>query len=155
MQKNFNHQSNGNSNQNSNQKSTAQNNPYLANQKPFYQTGLLNSHLSGYISEDKHGGQFPKHSNTSVKRGQNQQDGMSDNKSSMNKSYYPVPDGRFYTKANFYTLRNNSRENKNRQYQSDNISELMMQNMSEDDKAMDHLSQTQNNVHRTISMGAV
>lgn len=110
MQKNFNNQ---NSIHNSNHK-TPQNNPYLANQKPFYQTGLLNSHLSGYISEDKHGG-LPKHSNTSVKRGA-QQDGLSDNKSQMNKSYYPVPDGRFYTKANFYTLRNNSRDNKNRQY---------------------------------------
>ena len=52
----------------------------------------------------------------------------------MNKSYYPVPDGRFYTKANFYTLRSNSRE-RGRQYQSDNMSEIMMQNLSEDEQA--------------------
>ena len=35
-------------------------------------------------------------------------------------SYQPVPDGRFYTKANFFTLRNNSRENViSEQYQTD------------------------------------
>lgn len=35
-------------------------------------------------------------------------------------SYQPVPDNRFYTKANFFTLRNNSRENViSEQYQTD------------------------------------
>ena len=35
-------------------------------------------------------------------------------------SYQPVPDGRFYTKANFFTLRNNSREGIiSEQYQTD------------------------------------
>lgn len=35
-------------------------------------------------------------------------------------SYQPVPDGRFYTKANFFTLRNHSREGIiSEQYQTD------------------------------------
>lgn len=37
-------------------------------------------------------------------------------------TYHPVPDGRFYTKANFFTLRNHSRENNtviSEQYQTD------------------------------------
>jgi len=37
-------------------------------------------------------------------------------------SFHPVPDGRFYTKANFFTLRNHSRDGMNvvsEQYQTD------------------------------------
>jgi hypothetical protein len=39
----------------------------------------------------------------------------------MQETYHPVPDGRFYTKANFFTLRNHSRENTiiSEQYQTD------------------------------------
>lgn len=41
-------------------------------------------------------------------------------KSTLQPSAHPIPDGRFYTKANFFTLRNHSREGAiSEQYQTD------------------------------------
>jgi len=68
---------------------------------------LLNNNM-GYQSEGISKSNKKNTSMVSRQRGQVSNPGGSTDPNRA--SYQPVPDGRFYTKANFFTLRNNSRE---------------------------------------------